>query len=68
MSQADYDQVIAGLKKLDTLIEAGKCDSDEAEEIRDELDEPWYAMTVEELKRARKWAAANRANWPEDEK
>jgi hypothetical protein len=35
-------------EKLKELIAQGKGDSEEADEIRDQMDEPWYALTPEE--------------------
>ena len=35
-------------KKLITLINEGKGDSQEADDLRDQMDKPWYAMNQEE--------------------
>lgn len=41
------------LLQLDSLLSVGKGDTPEADAIRDEMDEPWYAMSEQELARIR---------------
>ena len=44
-AKEEYERL---LRKLHKLIHEGKSDSDEAEKIRDEMDEPWKKMTDNE--------------------
>jgi hypothetical protein len=39
------------LRELHALDQLGRHDSEEADAIRDEMDEPWYAMTAQERER-----------------
>jgi hypothetical protein len=39
------------LSKLHVLMTAGKGDDEEADEIRDAMDKPWYELTKEEQKK-----------------
>lgn len=44
------------LVRLDDLMQQGKGDDPEADAIRDQMDEPWYAMTEKEREFAREMA------------
>ena len=41
------------LDELDALIAAGRCNTPEADAIRDEMEGPWFAMSREEQDEAR---------------
>jgi hypothetical protein len=61
-------QYFDNLLKLHTLFEAGKGDTDEADEIREEMDAPWHGMTEEDQKRARDLSARLDRRDPSDKK
>jgi hypothetical protein len=44
-------------RELHALIREGKCDSDEAEAIRDDMDEPYYRLEPLEIERLRRLSA-----------
>jgi hypothetical protein len=45
---AAYDIYVSRLAQLRQLIDDGKGDSPEADDLRDRLDAPWEAMTADE--------------------
>jgi tetratricopeptide (TPR) repeat protein len=47
----NYRSYIRSLLKLFAYEDAGKDDSDEADTLREQMIEPWYALTLEERKR-----------------
>lgn len=53
MSDA-YEVYLSLTSSLERLIENGLGDGEEAEEIRDQMDGPWFAMTEEERESFRK--------------
>lgn len=44
-------------EKLHALIVNGKCDSDEADALRDQMDEPWDGMSKDEIAEAGRLSA-----------
>jgi len=51
MSKEAYEQYEKLLRELHELIAQGKGETDEADEIRDRMDRPWHALTLEEQER-----------------
>lgn len=45
------------MRQVHALIDQGKGDSEEAEDLAELLDHPWYAMTDEEQQRMRNLSA-----------
>ncbi|MGP0065676.1 MAG: hypothetical protein ACLQGP_18990 [Isosphaeraceae bacterium] len=52
-----YREYVRLLRNLHALIAEGKGDSDEADQLRDLMDDPWYQMTPEEVRRVRDLSA-----------
>jgi tetratricopeptide (TPR) repeat protein len=46
-----YERVLEGYRKLHALTLAGRDQTDEADAVREELDEPWERLTPEERER-----------------
>lgn len=46
---AEYAEYVSLLRELHKLIADGKLDAPEADEIRDQMDEPWYGMSEDEI-------------------
>ncbi len=52
-ASSPYREYVRLLKNLHVLIAQGKGDSDEADQLRDLMDDPWYGMSPEEVRRVR---------------
>ncbi len=52
-SNPSYVTYVELLHRLHALIQAGKGDDAEADEVRDQMDAPWYGMDSEEISRVR---------------
>ncbi len=52
------EQIIRGTVRLHELIEQGRCDSDEADAVRDEMDVPFLELSESEREAARLVSAA----------
>ena len=52
-AETNYSQFAALLRQLHVMISEGKGDSEEADDIRDEMDAPWELLTDEEHDKAR---------------
>jgi len=53
-----FEQIIRGTVRLHELIEQGRCDSDEADAVRDEMDVPFLELSESEREAARLVSAA----------
>jgi hypothetical protein len=52
------EQILRGTVRLHELIEQGRCDSDEADAVRDEMDVPFLELSESEREAARLVSAA----------
>ena len=52
-ASSPYREYVRLLRNLHALIAQGKGDSDEADRLRDLMDDPWYQMSPEEIRRVR---------------
>ena len=52
-ASAPYQEYMRLLRDLHVLIAKGRGDSDEADRLRDLMDDPWYQMRPEEIRRVR---------------
>jgi hypothetical protein len=53
MTENHFDTYVKHLKALHVLLAQGKDDSPEADEIRDQMDEPWRHLTENEKQKLR---------------
>jgi hypothetical protein len=51
--RSPFQEYVRLLRELHRLIAEGKGDSDEAEQLRDLMDDPWDRMSPEEIRRVR---------------
>ncbi len=56
MAQIDVEEYLNLFKQLESLWDQGLGESEEAEELRDRSDGPWYRMTGEEVAQVRQAA------------
>lgn len=52
-----FAKILIGTLKLHELTMQGKDESEEYEEVCDEMDKFWYSMSVEEQNRAREFSS-----------
>ena len=52
------EQILRGTVRLHELIQQGRCDSDEADAVRDEMDVPFWKLSESEREAARLVSAA----------